>query len=182
LGVAAYLTKPIKRSELRAGILFALGTSSGEGDRRPLGTRHSLREARQTAPILLVEDNSVNQLVARRLLEKRGYAVVVANNGREALAILDDAGFAGFACVLMDVQMPEMDGFECTAIIRDRERSTRTHLQIIAMTAHAMTGDEARCLAAGMDAYLSKPIQPDEFFEVIDRRLGVSSVPVGGPT
>jgi CheY-like chemotaxis protein len=114
--------------------------------------------------------------VARRLLEKRGHAVVVANNGREALSILDDAGFVGFGCVLMDVQMPEMDGFECTAIIRDRERGTGSHLPIIAMTAHAMKGDDARCLAAGMDAYLSKPIEPDEFFDVIERYLRDSSV------
>ena len=106
--------------------------------------------------------------MARRLLEKRGHTVVVANNGREALAILDEAAFAGFGCVLMDVQMPEMDGFECTAIIREREQMTGCHLPIIAMTAHAMKGDEARCLAAGMDAYLSKPIQPDELFDVIE--------------
>ena len=169
LGVAAYLTKPIKRSELRGAILLALGVQPAERDRPALVTRHSLREARQTGRILLVEDNSVNQLVARRLLEKRGHTVVVANNGREALAILDDAAFAGFDCVLMDVQMPEMDGFECTAIIREREQATGSHLPIVAMTAHAMKGDEARCLAAGMDAYLSKPIQPDELFDVIER-------------
>jgi CheY-like chemotaxis protein len=143
-----------------------------------LVTRYSLREGRQIGRILLVEDNSVNQLVARRLLEKRGHTVVVANTGREALAILDDAAFAGFGCVLMDIQMPEMDGFQCTAIIRDREKATRTHVPIVAMTAHAMKGDEARCLAAGMDGYLSKPIQPDEFFDVIERHLGVSTVPV----
>ena len=151
LGIAAYLPKPIKRSELRDAILLALGGQPAERDRPALVTRHSLREARQTGRILLVEDNSVNQLVARRLLEKRGHTVVVANNGREALAILDEAAIAGFGCVLMDVQMPEMDGFECTAIIREREQATGAHLPIIAMTAHAMKGDEARCLAAGMD-------------------------------
>ena len=89
LGIAAYLPKPIKRSELRGAILLALGATSAEQDRPALVTRHSLREARHTGRILLVEDNSVNQLVARRLLEKRGHTVVVANNGREALAILD---------------------------------------------------------------------------------------------
>ena len=115
--------------------------------------------------------------MARRLLEKRGHTVVVANNGREALAILDEAAFAGFGCVLMDVQMPEMDGFECTAIIRDKEQITGSHLPIIAMTAHAMKGDEARCLAAGMDAYLSKPIKPVELFELVERQLGVPVVP-----
>ena len=131
-------------------------------------TRHSLRDARHTGRILLIEDNGVNQLIARRLLEKRGHTVVVANNGREALAILDDATYGGFGCVLMDVQMPEMDGFECTAIIRDREQVTGCHLPIVAMTAHAMTGDEARCLAAGMDAYLSKPIDPDDLFDIVE--------------
>jgi two-component system sensor histidine kinase/response regulator len=178
LGVAAYLTKPIKRSELRAALLIALGGPSTERDRPALVTRHSLREARQTGRILLVEDNRVNQLVARRLLEKRGHTVVIANNGREALTILEDEAFEGFGCVLMDVQMPEMDGLECTAIIRDREPVARFRLPIIAMTADAMKGDEARCLAAGMDAYLSKPIQPDKLFELIERYLGVSTAPV----
>jgi len=182
LGIAAYLTKPIKRSELRAAVILALGLQSAEQDRPPLVTRHSLREARQAGRILLVEDNSVNQLVARRHLEKRGHTVVVANNGREALAILEASAFAGFGCVLMDVQMPEMDGFECTGLIRDRERATGTHVPIVAMTAHAMKGDEARCLAAGMDAYLSKPIQPEELFDLIERRLGVSSGPLPLPT
>ena len=178
LGIAAYLSKPIKRSELRDAILLALGGQSAERDRPALVTRHSLREARQTGRILLVEDNRVNQLVARRLLESRGYTVVVANNGREALGILDEAAFVGFGCVLMDVQMPEMDGFECTAIIREREQTTGSHLQIIAMTAHAMAGDDARCLAAGMDAYLSKPIEATKFFDVVGRHLRISSVPV----
>ena len=107
--------------------------------------------------------------------------MVQATNGREALAVLDDAATAGFNCVLMDVQMPEMDGFECTELIREREQKTGTRLPIIAMTAHAMKGDEARCLAAGMDGYLSKPIQPDEFFDVIERHLNVSSVPLSPP-
>jgi CheY-like chemotaxis protein len=175
LGVAAYLTKPIRRSELRAAILLALGGQSAERHRPALVTRHSLRDARHTGRILLVEDNGVNQLIARRLLEKRGHTVVVANNGREALAILVDAASAGFGCVLMDVQMPEMDGFECTAIIRDREQVTGCHLPIVAMTAHAMTGDEARCLAAGMDAYLSKPIDPDDLFDIVERHLAANA-------
>jgi CheY-like chemotaxis protein len=146
----------------------------------PRGT-NSLREARQPGRILLVEDNKVNQMVARQLLERHGHTVVVANNGREALAILDAASFAGFGCVLMDLQMPEMGGFECTAVIRDREQVTRFHLPIVAMTAHVMKGDEARCLAAGMDGYLSKPIQPVELYELIERHLRVSSVPVSLP-
>jgi signal transduction histidine kinase/DNA-binding response OmpR family regulator len=181
LGVAAYLTKPIKRSDLRGAIVLALGGVATPRDRPALVTRHSLRESRQAGHILLIEDNKVNQLVAMRLLEKRGYTVVVANNGREALAILDESVPARFGCALMDVQMPEMDGFECTTIIRERERTTGAHLPIIAMTAHAMKGDEARCLSAGMDGYLSKPIQPDEFFEVVERHV-VPSVPVLHPT
>ena len=120
--------------------------------------------------------------MARRLLEKRGHTVVVANNGREALAILTDAALVGFGCVLMDIQMPEMDGFKCTAIIRERERTTGSRLPIIAMTAHAMKGDDARCLGAGMDAYQSKPIDPDVLFDAVERQLGVSRVPVSRPT
>ena len=168
LGVAAYLSKPINRSELRDALVQALGAQPADTKRPALVTRHSLREARPSGRILLVEDNSVNQLVAKRLLEKNGHTVVVANNGREALAILEGTSFEGFACVLMDVQMPEMDGFECTAVIRERERHTPgVHLPIIAMTAHTMKGDAERCLAAGMDAYVSKPIQPDALHDVI---------------
>jgi signal transduction histidine kinase/CheY-like chemotaxis protein len=171
LGVAGYLTKPINRSEVRDALVQALSVEPmavHATSRPPLVTRHSLREARPSGRILVVEDNAVNQLVARRLLEKGGHAVTVAGNGREALAVLTAASFDGFACVLMDVQMPEMDGFEATAVIRERERRTPgVHLPIIAMTAHTMKGDAERCLAAGMDAYVSKPIQPDELFDVI---------------
>jgi two-component system sensor histidine kinase/response regulator len=138
-------------------------------------TRHFLREARQTGRILLVEDDWVNQLVAKHLLEKQGHTVIVANNGREALAILEDKASVGFDCVLMDVQMPEMGGFECTAIIREREQTTGSHLPIIAVTAHAMKGDDSRCLAAGMDAYLSKPLEPNSFLDVIESQLCISS-------
>jgi CheY-like chemotaxis protein len=173
LGIAAYLPKPIRRSDLRGAVLSALDGQSTERDRPALVTPSSLREGHHARRILLVEDNKTNQLVARRHLENRGHSVVVANNGREALTILDEAAFVGFDCVLMDVQMPEMDGFECTALIRSREHMSGRRLPIIAMTAQAMTGDEARCLAAGMDGYLSKPIQPDELFEFVERPLGV---------
>jgi CheY-like chemotaxis protein len=175
LKIAAYLAKPIKRSHLRAAMLLALGASSSETPRQPLVTRHSLREARHTGRILLVEDNAVTQLVARRLLEKRGHTVVVAANGREALALLQESEWVGFDCVLMDVQMPDMDGFECTAIIRRNEPVTRVHLPIVAMTAHAMSGDQARCLAAGMDAYLSKPIDPNALSDVLDQQLLIAA-------
>ncbi len=176
VGIAAYLSKPVKRSELRDAILLALGVQATERDRPKLVTRHSLRETRNIGRILLVEDNTVNQLVARRLLEKRGHSVVVAKNGSDALAILDRSKWVGFGCVLMDVQMPGMDGFECTAIIREHERVTGRRLPIIAMTAHAMKGDEDRCRAAGMDAYVSKPFQPDEVFDIVERHLTASNI------
>jgi two-component system sensor histidine kinase/response regulator len=174
LGIAAYLPKPIKRSELRGAILVALGHAAATRDRQALVTRHTLREVRQPGRILLVEDNKVNQLVAKSLLEKRGHAVIVANNGREALAILEQAAPLKFDCVLMDIQMPEMGGFECTAIIRDRERSTASHLQIIAITAHAIHGYEARCLQAGMDQYLTKPFAPATLLEVVESSIATS--------
>jgi two-component system sensor histidine kinase/response regulator len=118
--------------------------------------------------ILLAEDNVVNQKVTVRLLEKRGHTVVVANNGIEALAALTEHTFD---IVLMDVQMPEMDGFAATQAIRDAEKATGAHLPIIALTAHAMKGDEGRCLTAGMDAYVSKPIQVQALIDTIARLM-----------
>ena len=177
LGVAAYLTKPVKRSELRAAILQAIKAAPDDGAGAALVTRHSLREGRPTGRILLVEDNHVNQLIARRLLERRGHTVTVANNGLEAIALLDSPAAGRFDCVLMDVQMPVMDGLECTALIRRTEPADAPRLPIIAMTAHAMRGDEARCLAAGMDAYVSKPIQPEALFDVVERFVGPARQP-----
>jgi two-component system sensor histidine kinase/response regulator len=171
LGIAAYLSKPIRRGDLRGAISTALATRPAGPARPPLVTRHSLREARQTGHILLVEDNRINQLVARRLLEKHGHTVVLANNGQDALAALEATAFTGFGLVLMDVQMPEMDGFRCTEIIRAREQSTGARLPIVAMTAHVMAGDEARCLAAGMDGYVSKPLQRDQLIDAVDQQL-----------
>ena len=120
---------------------------------------------RQPLRVLLVEDNSVNQRVAVRLLEKMGHCVAVAGNGREALAALD---VESFDLVLMDVQMPEMDGLEATAAIRQREQTTGAHVPILAMTAHNMKGDRERCLEAGMDGYVAKPIRPHELMEAIE--------------
>jgi len=124
----------------------------------------SLPDGQRKLRILLAEDNSINQLLAARLIEKRGHVVTVVNNGREALTALEKASFDA---VLMDVQMPEMDGFDATAEIRKKETGTGEHLPIIAMTAHNMTGDRERCLAAGMDSYVSKPIRPEELFKEI---------------
>ena len=181
LGIAASLPKPIRLSALRGAILSALGVRAATRDQACLETGHLAREAHQSGRILVVEDNAVNQLVAKRLLEKRGHTVIVATNGLEALAILGDPSSVGFDCVLMDVQMPEMGGFECTAMIRAGEQTTGSHLPIIAMTAHAMMGDAARCLAAGMDAYLSKPIEPNHFFDVVERHLRISNNPIYRP-
>jgi two-component system, sensor histidine kinase and response regulator len=171
LGIAAYMTKPIVQTELIEAILAVVGAASEGRHRVHVVTRHSLREHRRQLRILLVEDNKINQVVAARLLEKGGHTVVVAGNGKEALAALDDARSGRFDMILMDVQMPEMDGFEATRIIRTRETSSGAHLPIIAMTAHAMKGDEERCLAAGMDGYVSKPIQVEQLFSAIDRLL-----------
>ena len=108
--------------------------------------------------ILLVEDNPVNQKVATRLLEKMGHSVTLAGNGREALDVLERSGWDGFELVLLDIQMPVMDGFETIAVIRERERGNGRHLPVIALTAHTIDGDAERCLRAGMDGYASKPI------------------------
>ncbi len=169
LGISAYLIKPIRQSELLDAIMTALGQQQGE-DRPRLVTRHLLREARQKLRILLAEDNPVNRALAVRLLEKRGHQVEVAQNGREVMAVLETQSFD---LVLMDVQMPEMDGFQATAAIREKEKTTGSHLRIIAMTAHAMKGDKERCLAAGMDGYVSKPIETEQLFEVIESKVVV---------
>jgi len=168
LGVASFLTKPIRQSELLDAIRLALGSVTLAEPRPAVSLESSLPPPRHLH-VLLAEDNAVNQRLAVRLLEKRGHTVVVAHNGREALAaVANDA----FDLVLMDVQMPEMDGFEATAQIRRREAQgpapVRRRIPIIAMTAHAMQGDEERCLALGMDGYVAKPIQTKQLFAIID--------------
>jgi CheY-like chemotaxis protein len=121
----------------------------------PLITRHRLREQRRQLRVLLAEDNPVNRTLALRLLGKLGHQVEVANNGEEALGL---HARGKFDIILMDVQMPVMGGFEATARIREREAAGCPHTPIVAMTAHAMKGDRERCLEAGMDGYLSKPV------------------------
>jgi CheY-like chemotaxis protein len=165
LGVAAYLTKPVQQAELLNAILTSLGTGAKNQASPALVTRHSLREARNRLQILLVEDNAVNQLVALRLLEKHGHSVTVASDGRKALIAWEQQPFD---LVLMDVQMPEMNGWQATQAIREKEKTTGQHIPIAAMTAHAMTGDEEKCIAAGMDFYLTKPIRTQELFAVLE--------------
>jgi len=168
LGISAYLTKPIKRSDLLRVIKTALRPQGVDVENPAVITRHSLRESRARLKILLVEDNRVNQAVAVRLLEKRGHQVVVVENGRAALEALE-AGTPDL--VLMDVQMPEMDGIQATRAIRERETKSDKHLPIIAMTAHAMAGDKERCLEAGMDGYVSKPLRIDDLVSVMEEVL-----------
>lgn len=165
-GIAHVLTKPIKQSELLTTLLDTLSGDIGE-----LAKKASEKPTRCTHPkhILLAEDGAVNQRVAVMMLESRGHQVTVANNGREAV---DLSGKAPFDLILMDVQMPEMDGLEATERIRQREQATGEHLPIIAMTAHAMKGDRDRCLGAGMDGYLSKPIRADLLYETIEGIAG----------
>jgi len=168
LGIAAYLVKPLRQSVLLEAVLVALGRPpAGVAESKALVTRHSLGEGRAPLRILVAEDNAVNQRLLVRILEKQGHAVTLAGNGREALSALE-AGTL-FDVVLMDVQMPEMDGFEATAAIRAREKDTGAHVPIVALTAHALKGDREACLAAGMDEYLTKPIRTPELLEVITR-------------
>jgi len=162
LGVAAYLLKPVRQAELHEAIMRVISAKSEAGVALMI-TRSSLLDEEGPAHslhILLAEDNAINQKLAMRLLEKRGHRVAVAQNGREALAALEKESYD---LVLMDVQMPEMDGIEATAAVRAREKSSGSKRQpIVAMTALVMKGDRERCIAAGMDGYLSKPIRPQE--------------------
>jgi two-component system sensor histidine kinase/response regulator len=166
LGLSAYLVKPIRRDDLLQAMLAVLGSRSQleigvEKTRRP-----AMIENRSLLNILLAEDNPVNQLFAVRLLEKRGYDFTVAATGREVLTAMEDHSFD---LILMDVQMPDMDGYEATAEIRRSESVSGSHMPIIAMTAHAMKGDRERCLAHGMDDYISKPIQAKELFDMVEK-------------
>ena len=179
LGVAAYLLKPIRQSELREAVAQVLGAREQTGA-IPLVTRYSLQDARDpmmVLRILVVEDNAVNQRLVIRLLEKRGHRVVLAADGRQAIEALNQGSFD---LVFMDVQMPEMDGLEATGIIRKKEEKAGKHQPIIALTAHAMTGDRDRCLAAGMDGYLTKPIRPQELDQILEsyvnRRISLAEV------
>src|SRR5262249_38190803 len=167
LGVSTYLTKPIKQSDLLDAIVGVL--SAGSPSPPPSRPAAHRKPAGRRLPVLVAEDNVVNQRVAAGLLEQAGHTVTIAANGREAVAAIEKQPFD---LVLMDVQMPEMDGLEATAAVRERERRKGGHLPIVAVTAHAMKGDAERCLAAGMDAYVPKPLQPRELFATIESLVG----------
>jgi CheY-like chemotaxis protein len=167
LGIAASLTKPVTPAELWDTILRALGTATPT-PAPALITRHTVRQHRQGLHILLAEDNVVNQRLAARLLEKWGHTVTVVSTGKDVLTALAQQSFD---LVLMDVQMPEMDGLEATTAIRLQERRTATYMPIIAMTANALQGDAEQCIAAGMDGYIAKPVRPDDLYTAITRLL-----------
>jgi len=173
LGCSAYLTKPVRQSQLLDALAEALvqekpsGRGGGDAPSRPdIITRHSLGEGKaRSARILLAEDNLVNQKVATKILEKGGHRVDVVANGKQALKALDKNEYD---IVLMDVQMPEMDGYTATRAIRNSRLGIRS-IPVIAMTAHAMKGDREKCLAAGMDDYISKPVKPKELLKMVQR-------------
>jgi CheY-like chemotaxis protein/HPt (histidine-containing phosphotransfer) domain-containing protein len=194
IGISGYLLKPIKESELFDAIMMTMGLRSEEIP--TVITRHNVYEARESLNILLAEDNLINQTLATKLLETRGHRVTLATNGKEVVAAFKNGDFD---LILMDIQMPKMDGFEATREIRKIEdgsqekqtptanpsiinnlsgearraktdrQSTIERVPIIAMTAHAMTGDREKCIAAGMDDYVSKPINPETLFSVINK-------------
>ena len=168
LKVDGYLSKPWSLDDLTGVVRTVLSPREGEGEAPPVVTRYLLREGQRVLRILLAEDNRVNQKLATRLLEREGHSVVLATDGREAVALWQKEAFD---LVLMDVQMPEMDGLQATRRIRELEAGSSGHTPIVAMTANAMKGDEEACLEAGMDAYLSKPIQRDRFSALLERMV-----------
>ena len=166
LGCSGYLLKPVKQQMLFDAIIAALDSEQTQ-ESPSLITRHTLSEQRKLGlRILLAEDNPINQKLAVILLQKAGYSVDAVDNGAQAL---EKAQVNPYSVVLMDVQMPEMDGFEATHHIREWEQQTGQHIPIIAMTAHAMQGDRERCLEAGMDDYVTKPLEPKVLFSALDR-------------
>jgi signal transduction histidine kinase/CheY-like chemotaxis protein len=173
-GFDAYLTKPIKQSQMFDAVVSVFGRNADDRtspSSQPIITRHTIKESARNKPrILLAEDNPVNQKVALIHLRKLGYAAEVANNGREALEALEKDFFD---LVLMDIQMPEMDGYQATQAIR-RLKGKQRQVPIIAMTAHAMKGDREKCLEAGMDDYLSKPVTPEKMKEKLSNWLSGS--------
>ena len=174
LGIAAYLIKPVLQSDLLAALLRVLGSRAiAAAQPMQVVTRHTLRESRVPLRVLLAEDNAVNQRVAVRLLEKEGHSVVVAGDGAQALEAMERQSFD---LILMDVQMPVMDGVETTAAIRKLEQNNGAHIPIVAMTAHAMAGDRQRFLSLGMDGYVSKPIHSRDLFDVIENVFAASRI------
>ncbi|MSR58945.1 MAG: response regulator [Planctomycetaceae bacterium] len=172
LGAAAYLMKPVNQSELFDVVVNVLGAGMIESA-APLPETPAAREP-QPLKILLAEDGLYNQKLAVSLLERKGHQVLVANNGAEAVALVQSQSFD---MVLMDVQMPEMDGLEATRTIRELERASATHTPIVAMTSQAMKGDREKCLESGMDEYLTKPVRAAQLYAMVDSVLNRLSAP-----
>jgi CheY-like chemotaxis protein len=170
-GVVAQLTKPVKQSDLFNVLVRVIEQPAAE--LAAAGTSKKPARAERRLRVLLAEDNVVNRELALELLRERGHRVTTAANGREALERLQKATFD---VVLMDVQMPEMDGLAATRAVREQEKRSGTHVPIIAMTAHAMKGDRERCLEAGMDGYVAKPIQPEELLTALEAAAGGDAV------
>jgi two-component system, sensor histidine kinase and response regulator len=168
LGISACLAKPVGEMELLEAFTRMLQPAARRETRPEPSPRYMARAAEPGLRLLVVEDNLVNSVVTRRLLEKQNHTVRTATNGREALNMIEKEKFD---CVLMDVQMPVLDGFGATAAIRNNERVSGGHLPIIALTAHAIAGDLERCLAAGMDGYLTKPANANDVFATVERVL-----------
>jgi two-component system, sensor histidine kinase and response regulator len=173
MGVASYLTKPVRQSILLDAILGVLRGPNTADDHGAQLTLDVVSEAQRLLRVLLAEDNAVNRQLVKALLGKRGHTVVTVGNGRDAITALADGSID---LVLMDVQMPEMDGLEATAVIRTLEKVTGAHVPIIALTANAMKGDREACLDAGADGYLSKPVNANDLFALIEALTGTKTV------
>jgi len=172
-GIREVLRKPVVPSQLLEAIKSGLGLGFSE---QKVAAANEIEKAVTPTPegikklrILLAEDNKVNQKVASTMLTKRGHSVIIVENGKQALDILSRESFD---LILMDIQMPEMDGYEATRAIREREKTTGFHIPIVAMTAHALKGDREKCIEAGMDDYIAKPIKMEELFKAVEGRGG----------
>jgi CheY-like chemotaxis protein len=168
-GVGYHLTKPVSRLALRDTTLRALGAISSLGGRPEGEAVGPAKKGASKLSILLAEDNPVNQKVATRLLEKRGHRVTTVGNGRRAVDAVENEHFD---LVLMDVQMPEMDGWAATEEIRRREAGTGGHIPILALTAHALKDHEDHCYRVGMDGFVTKPFQPEQLYEAVEAAVG----------
>jgi PAS domain S-box-containing protein len=176
IGVDACMSKPVKHSDLLDALITVFGVSTRTAPSQTPAARARIRALR----VLVAEDNLVNRKLVTRLLEKRGHRITAVEDGGAAVAALTSPAAKGFDVVLMDVQMPEMNGLEATAAIRQHEAAAGGHIPIIALTAHALQGDRERCLAAGMDSYLAKPIDVEELISTVESCAGATPRPLPG--
>ncbi len=180
LDIATVLTKPVRQSDLMDAIINAFGPSKKPKSRPARRSQPTLTKTSRGLRVLLAEDNELNQKMVSRLLEKRGHKVTLAGDGREALDALNRNPSEQFDLLIVDLQMPDIGGLQATAIIREREKGTAEHLPIVAFTAHATKEDRDRCLAAGMDAYISKPISANDLFHTVESVVSHTQVKESG--